>query len=98
MNIEDEAKKTIEKYANLKCINPYININVIDLRKKETQRAPEIIKLIKLSGIESQQELAKKLGVRPASISDYKTGKTAITVNTLKSWCEILGINIKKLF
>lgn len=72
--------------------------NYIDLRKKEPQTVPEIVKLINLSGIDSQQELAKKLGVRPASISDYKTGKTAITVNTLKSWCKILDINIKKLF
>lgn len=70
---------------------------MIDLRK-ENQPSQEVIKLIALSGYEKQGELAEKLGVRPASISDYKTGKTAISVNTLKAWCDILNINIKKLF
>lgn len=70
---------------------------MINLRK-ESKPSREIIKLIALSGIEGQGKLAERLGVRPASISDYKTGKTAISVNTLKAWCKILNIDIKKLF
>lgn len=69
---------------------------MIDLRKERTP-SHEMIKLISLSGL-TQQQIADKVGVREASVSDYKTGKTAITVNTLKKWCEALKIDIKYLF
>jgi transcriptional regulator with XRE-family HTH domain len=69
---------------------------MIDLRKERTP-SQEMLKLISLSGL-TQQQIADKVGVREASVSDYKTGKTAITVKTLKKWCEILEIDIKYLF
>lgn len=65
--------------------------------KKNKKDNPEVLKLISIVGL-SQKQLAEQLGVAPARISEYKTGKTAITVQTLKSWCKKLNINIKDLF
>ena len=56
----------------------------------------EVEKLIKLfKG--SQREMAAKLGTKESRISEYKKGKHAITVEKLRNWCEILGIDIKKV-
>ncbi len=57
----------------------------------------EVEKLILISK-KTAKELSPILGTTEARISEYKTGKTAITVNRLKSWCKILHIDIKKLF
>ena len=57
----------------------------------------EVEKLILISK-KTAKELAPILGTTSGRISEYKTGKTAITVNKLKSWCDILQIDIKKLF
>ena len=56
----------------------------------------EVEKLIKLfKG--SQKEMAAKLGTTESRISEYKKGKHAIPVKKLKEWCEILGVDIKKV-
>lgn len=57
----------------------------------------EVNKLIQLSRL-SQQELAIKLNTKESRISEYKKGKHDIKIGKLKSWCEILGIDIKELF
>ncbi len=57
----------------------------------------EIHKLIELSKI-PQKEIAEKVGVSPARLSEYKKGKSSIGMDRLKKWCEILNINIKDLF
>lgn len=67
------------------------------MKKQNSQPNPEVVKLIALAG-ESQKNLAEKLGTSPTRISEYKNGYKTITVQTLKSWCEILKIDIKKLF
>ena len=68
-----------------------------NIEKKHQKRMKEINKLIELSGL-SQDDLAKKLNTQPARISEYKTGKRGITLERLKEWCKILGIDIKELF
>lgn len=50
--------------------------------------------LRKLSGT-SQAELAKKVGVRTATISDFETGKKGINSKTLEKIFEVLQIEIK---
>lgn len=67
------------------------------MKKQNSQPNPEVVKLIGIAG-ESQKDLAQKLGTSPTRISEYKNGYKTITVQTLKSWCEILKIDIKKLF
>lgn len=67
------------------------------MKKQNSQPNPEVVKLIALAR-ESQKDLADKLGTTPSRISEYKNGYKTITVQTLKSWCEILKIDIKKLF
>ncbi len=42
----------------------------------------------------SQSELAAQLGVRVATVSDFETGKTAISSNTLDRILEALEINL----
>lgn len=68
------------------------------MKKQNSQPNPEVIKLIVMAGERSQAVLAEKLGTAQSRISEYKNGYKAITVQTLKSWCEILKIDIKKLF
>lgn len=68
------------------------------MKKQNSQPNPEVVKLIAMSAEPSQQALAEKLGTTPSRISEYKNGYKTITVQTLKSWCEILKIDIKKLF
>lgn len=68
------------------------------MKKQNSQPNPEVIKLIAIAGERSQGALAEKLGTTPSRISEYKNGYKTITVQTLKSWCEILKIDIKKLF
>jgi|GEM_PF-2412664 len=57
----------------------------------------EVEKLILISK-KSGTELASILKTSENTISRYKTGKVKITVERLKEWCDILGIDIKKLF
>lgn len=57
----------------------------------------EVQKLLQLFG-GSQSEMAAALGTTQPRISEYITGKKNITVKRLKSWCEILDIDIKQLF
>lgn len=64
----------------------------------EYEPSQEMIKLIALAGFDSQAEMARVLEVRSATISDYKLGKKAMTVNTLKLWCKKLNVDIKYLF
>lgn len=68
------------------------------MKKKDSQPNPEVVKLIAISKESNQYALAEKLGTSQSRISEYKNGYKAITVQTLKSWCEILQIDIKKLF
>lgn len=58
---------------------------------------PEVVKLIAIAE-RSQAQLAKDLGTTENRISEYKNGKKGITVQRLKSWCQILNIDIKTLF
>lgn len=58
---------------------------------------PEVVKLIAIAE-RSQAQLAKDLGTTENRISEYKTGKKAMNVQRLKSWCQILNIDIKTLF
>ena len=69
-----------------------------NIDKIHVKRMNEINKLIELSGYSSQDELAKKLNTKSSRISEYKTGKRGITLQRLKDWCQILGIDIKLLF
>ena len=57
----------------------------------------EIEKLILISK-KTAKELAPILNTTEARISEYKTGKRVISLRKLKEWCEILGIDIKKVF
>ena len=57
----------------------------------------EIEKLILISK-KTAKELAPILNTTEARISEYKTGKRIISLRKLKEWCEILNIDIKKLF
>lgn len=53
----------------------------------------KIIKARKEQGL-TQKDLAKKVGVRQATISDFERGKTNLNSNTLEKIFEILNINI----
>ena len=57
----------------------------------------EVKKLLQLYG-GTQKEMAAALGVSQPRISEYINGKKNITVNRLKEWCEIVGVDIKLLF
>ena len=57
----------------------------------------EIEKLIIIS-VKTAKELAPILETSETKISKYKTGFSKISVEKLKQWCEILEIDIKKLF
>lgn len=56
----------------------------------------EINTLLRLTKL-TQAQLAEKVGVAPARISEYMKGKRNITLNRLKQWCSILDIDIKRL-
>lgn len=58
----------------------------------------KINKLVKHRRIErslTQQELAKQLGIRQATISDFELGKRSIGSKTLDLIFDFLGIEIK---
>lgn len=57
----------------------------------------EIEKLILLSK-RTAKDIAPILGTTPARISEYKTGKRAITVRKLREWAQALNIPMKDLF
>ena len=57
----------------------------------------EVNKLIELSGL-SQKELSVKLKTPESRISEYKRGKHDIKIGKLKSWCDVLGVDIRELF
>lgn len=57
----------------------------------------EVQKLLQLYG-GTQTKMATALGIPQQRISEYINGKKNITVKRLKSWCDILKIDIKELF
>lgn len=57
----------------------------------------EVEKLILISK-KPAKELAVILETTETRISEYKNNKRAIPLSKLKSWCEILKIDIKNLF
>lgn len=57
----------------------------------------EVEKLILLSG-KTAKEIAPMLKTTEARISEYKNGRRGISVKKLREWCEILQIDIKRLF
>ncbi len=57
----------------------------------------EIEKLILISK-KTAKELALILKTTETRISEYKKGKRTIPLAKLKSWCEVLEIDIKQLF
>lgn len=57
----------------------------------------EVQKLLQLYG-GTQSQMGTVLGVPQQRVSEYVNGKKNITVKRLKSWCEILEIDIKELF
>ena len=67
------------------------------IKIQNSTKMNEIEKLILISG-KTAKELAPILGVSETKISKYKTGFSKISVEKLKEWCEILEIDIKRLF
>lgn len=57
----------------------------------------EVAKLLKLYG-GTQTQMGAVLGVPQQRVSEYINGNKNITVKRLKSWCDILKIDIKQLF
>ena len=46
----------------------------------------------------NQTDFAKLVGTTQRQFSRYESGKSPITLEKLKLWCDILEIDIKKLF
>lgn len=46
----------------------------------------------------NQTDFAKLVGTTQRQVSRYESGKFSIPLDKLKSWCEIIGIDIKTLF
>jgi transcriptional regulator with XRE-family HTH domain len=56
----------------------------------------QIIKARKEQGL-TQKDLALKIGVRKATISDFETGKTALGSDILEKIINVLSINVMKI-
>jgi len=61
----------------------------------ETKKINEICKAYREFLKITQHELAEKVGVRIATISDFETGKKGINSRTLEKIFDILKINLK---
>ncbi|MDR6548473.1 ribosome-binding protein aMBF1 (putative translation factor) [Chryseobacterium rhizosphaerae] len=64
---------------------------------RKLKESAELARLLKITGLKPS-ELAKKVNTRASGVSEFLHGKHEIKVNTLKKWCNILGVDIRILF
>ena len=45
-----------------------------------------------------QPQIAKEMHVSKMAVSNWENGKRAMTAETLKEYCEILGVTVQEIF
>ena len=46
----------------------------------------------------TQQEVAERLGITKAAISNYETGYRVISAKALKDYCKAVGVSVDEVF